>query len=373
MRILLCPDKYKGSLSAIEVCTALAEGLKVHIEAVDLVIHPLADGGDGSIEVLKNFLPLESISVDTVDPLGRKMKTSYSAFRDTAFIELASASGLVLLSESDRNPTYTSTLGTGVMMKNALERGFKNIYLYIGGSATNDAGIGIAQALGFVFLDKDKNELKPIGENLIKITSIVNKAEINFDEVKITVMCDVTNTMYGEDGAAYVYAAQKNANPEEIEILDLGLRNFAQCIKSQYDIDVAKMPGMGAAGAVGASLVGLMKAKLQNGFQMISDLTDLEQTMLDVDFVITGEGKIDATSFQGKVVGNVLALCEKHNLKCGIIGGMVDPLGEHSERFEFAKSVITYAEDFEDAMRSPKKYLKKIGEEISLALKKGIL
>ena len=371
MRILLCPDKFKGSLSAVEVCDTLAEGLKAQINNVEIISHPLADGGDGSIAVLKKYLALESISVDTVNPLGRQIKADYYAFKDTAFIELASASGLVLLSEADRNPIYTSTLGAGLMIKNALERGYKNIYLFIGGSATNDAGIGIACALGFVFLDKDQNKLEPIGGNLIRISSMVNKSEFNFDEVNIKVMCDVTNPMYGEDGAAYVYAAQKNASPKEIETLDKGLINFAQCLNNQIEKDLSKEPGMGAAGAVGASLVGLMKAELQIGFQMIAEFTHLEQAMQDVDFVITGEGKIDDTSFKGKVVGNVLALCEKYKIKCGIVGGKVDPLFDNAGRFEFVKSVISYAEDFEDAMQSPKKYLKKIGEEIGLVLKQG--
>ena len=223
MKILLCPDKFKGSLSAEQVCHAVREGLLSVDSNLEIISHPMADGGDGSIEILKSLLKLKGIKIQTLDGLKRNIEAKYYYNDDSAFIELASASGLVLLSKAERNPMTTSTLGTGLMMKDALERGFKKLYLFIGGSSTNDAGIGIAQALGFDFLDKKDSSLDPIGSNLGKIHKIVNNNLYNFENMEITVLCDVTNPMHGPNGAAFVYAAQKGATDQDIIYLDIVL------------------------------------------------------------------------------------------------------------------------------------------------------
>ena len=369
MNVVLCPDKFKGSLTSEEVCQALSTGiLRIHSKC-NIITHPMADGGDGSVKVIKTKLDLKEVFLHTVDPLGRDMEASYSVSMDAAFIELANASGLILLQDYERNPQFTSTRGTGLMIKDALEKGYKKIYLFIGGSATNDGGIGIAQALGFDFLAKNGDQLEPIGRNLDKIKTIRNNQHFDFKKIEIIVLCDVTNPMYGHNGAAHIYARQKGAMDEEIVKLDNGLKNYASILKQEMNKDLGEIPGMGAAGAVGASLVGLLGAEIQNGFQMLADLTQLEKKIEDADLVITGEGRIDQTSFQGKVVGNVLSLCKKNVTPCGIVGGMVDYLQESNADFIFIKSIISFAQDFKDAMSSPEKYLIKIGEEIGAFIK----
>ena len=348
----------------MEVCEHLSEGILGKYPACNIISSPMADGGDGSIEIIQSILNLTKISVPTVDPIGREITAQYFKSEDTAFIELASASGLVLLNEYERNPLFTSTRGTGLMIKHAIMNGLKKIYLFIGGSATNDAGIGIAQAIGFDFLSENDEQLEPTGRNLSKIKKINKNQLFDFDDVEIMVLCDVNNPMHGPTGAAHTYARQKGASDEDITELDLGLKNYDGILQNQLNKDLGTMAGMGAAGAVGASLVGLLDATLLNGFQMLSDLTQLETKIKNADLVITGEGKIDSTSFQGKVVGNVTKLCKKHQTPCGVISGMIEDQTFNKSNFLFLHSVISYSENINDAMTNAQKYLTMIGKEI---------
>ena len=368
MKILLCPDKFKGSLTAEEVCRSIRKGILRTNPTSQIVSHPMADGGDGSVDILIKKLNLNKVALETLDPLGRKISTAYYISKDAAFIELASASGISLLKTEERNPLYTSTEGTGLIIKNALDHGFKKIYLFIGGSATNDGGIGIANALGFDFLSKEGTKLKPLGQHLEKIKRIENQNFFDFESVDFTVLCDVKNPMHGTNGAAHIYGKQKGATPEEIQILDKGLKNYDDVLKQQFNQDIHTIPGMGAAGAVGASLVGLMQAQLRNGFEMIAQLTDFETQLKEADLVITGEGKIDSTSFNGKVVGNVLDSCKKNSKPCGVVGGIIEECEELNYPFAFSKSILPRANHQSDAMSSAKKYLIEIGEEIGSLL-----
>jgi len=368
MNIILCPDKFKGSLTSEEVCLTLRKGILSTGHECNIISHPMADGGDGSVEIIKARLDLKEVFVETVDPLGGEMKTNYFVSEDAAFIELANASGLILLKDYERNPLYTSTRGTGLMIRDALRKEYKKIYLFIGGSATNDGGIGIAQALGFDFLSENGDQLEPVGNSLDKITTIKNNQHFDFKNMHIVVFCDVTNPMHGLDGAAHIYARQKGAKDKDIQKLDDGLKNYDRVLTKLFNKDIGTMPGMGAAGAVGASLVGVLGAELQNGFQMLAELSDLESNIQNADLVITGEGKIDQTSFSGKVVGNVLSLCKKYDKPCGIVGGMIEDLKENKSHILFSKSIISRAENFNDAMTSPEKYLFEIGKEIGVLI-----
>ncbi len=366
MKILLCPDKFKGSLSAERVCSAVRKGLLSVDSNLEIISHPMADGGDGSIDILKSVLKLKSIKIKTLDGLKRNIEAKYYYNNDSAFIELASASGLILLDKAERNPMVTSTIGTGLMIKDALDRGLKKIYLFIGGSSTNDAGIGIAKAMGFDFLDKYGVALNPIGSNLGKIYKIENKSLYNFENIEITVLCDVTNPMHGPNGAAFTYAAQKGANNQDIISLDEGLKNYSSILKSHLNIDHSDQSGMGAAGAVSASLVGLLNANLHNGFEMLAHITRLEDAIKESDFVITGEGKVDLTSFQGKVVGNIVEICNKYQTPCGIIGGILENINSSDVKINFQKSIISIATDLDDAMTSTEHFLYIIGKEIAI-------
>ena len=369
MKILIAPDKFKGSMSAQEVCEAIGNGLKKIDSSLEIKYHPMADGGDGSLEILSSHLSLEKIEVKTVDPIGREISTHYFISSDAAFIEMANASGLVLLSKSERNPLFTSTIGTGKIIADAIKKGFKNIYLFLGGSATNDAGMGIATELDFQFLDEQKNELHPIGENLSKVKFIHSSPIFDFEKIKITLLCDVNNPMFGMDGAAFVYAPQKGANEKQVLLLDDGLKNFGSILKNHSNIDVSQLSGGGAAGAIGAGLVALLNAKLEKGFETIAQLTNLEKEIESADWVISGEGKLDEQSLQGKVVNGIANLCKKHNKPLSLLVGenKLSTYQIDSLKAKQIFSIIDKANNIQDAMSNGHLYLNKLSSQLNLS------
>ncbi|MEM7102826.1 MAG: glycerate kinase [Bacteroidota bacterium] len=324
MKILIAPDKFKGSLSAMEVCEAIGNGFLKSGKAFDLDYHPIADGGDGSVEVLVGHLDLQARVIDAQDPLGRGLRATYFTSANAAFIEVAAASGLVLLSEKERNPLLTSTTGSGKMVVDAIQKGFKTIYLFLGGSSTNDGGMGIAAELGFEFIETKGNGLKPIGENLSLVEHISYTPKIDLTEVKLILLCDVVNPLFGPNGAAHVYAPQKGANPHQVSQLDTGLRHFSQALMDKTKKDISQLPGSGAAGGIAASLVALLDASIESGFETISRLTKLEAKIETADLIISGEGKLDTQSYQGKVVGEISKLASKHQKPVALFVGKND-------------------------------------------------
>ncbi len=321
MKILIAPDKFKGSLTSFEVCNAVRTGLKKVKPAATVLEFPMADGGDGFAAIMKYYLHTDTIYCDTVDPLGRNMTAFYEwdEKNKTAIIEMAVASGLVLLKENERNPLRTSTFGSGLLIKDAITKGARKIILGLGGSATTDAGIGILVALGFQLIN-DKNELlQPSGENLCRIKSIVVPPVI--PDIQFEIACDVHNVLYGRQGAAYVYAPQKGANEEQVKQLDAGLKNFADRIKEKTGKDVAGIPGTGAAGGIAAGLLSFFNVELKKGIEMIVDASKIKEHITDVNMLITGEGKLDEQSGEGKVVGYMAALARQHNIPCIAVCG----------------------------------------------------
>ncbi|NNK89433.1 MAG: glycerate kinase [Saprospiraceae bacterium] len=319
MKILIASDKFKGSLSSLDVGQAIKNGVN-NIVGSECIIHPVADGGDGSLEVLESFLNLEKVHCQANDPLGRIIDSFYYSNDHTAYVELAIATGLVRLNENERNPMHTSTYGTGQQILDAIHTGNKIIYLFLGGSSTNDCGTGIASALGYRFLDSDRNILSPTGMNLKNIRYIDDE-EFKYRDIEFRIVCDVNNPLYGEKGAAKVYAKQKGASQDEINWLDDGLRNFAQLIRDTRNIDINQIAGAGAAGGIGAGLTALMNAEMIGGFQFMSELTNLEEAIKTADIVISGEGKIDESSLHGKVINGISGLCKRYQkplyLFCG--------------------------------------------------------
>lgn len=359
MKILIAPDKFKGSMSAQEVCVAIGNGLKKNNPSLDIIDHPMADGGDGSLEILSRHLPLKKNKIKTVDPIGREISTHYFTSSDAAFIEVASASGLVLLSENERNPLLTSTIGTGKMIANAISKGSQNIYLLLGGSATNDAGMGIATELGFNFLDKNKKELLPMGGNLSKVKFIHSSPIFDLEKIKFTLLCDVNNPMFGNSGAAHVYASQKGATEKQVQILDEGLKNFSEILKQKTGIDPSQIPGSGAAGGIGGGLVSLLNAELKNGFETIAQLTSLEKQIESADWVISGEGKLDEQSLQGKVISGVSNFCKKHQKPLSLFVGKNELTKKEIEtlKIEHVFSILEIAKNKDDAMNNGAFYL----------------
>ena len=365
MKILICADKFKGTLSAQGVCNALKTGILKSNSAVEIDTQPMADGGDGSLELLKSLWNLEEIRVEVHDPLFRKITSSYLSNGKEAFVELPLASGYALLQPDEKNPLKTTTLGTGELILDAFQKGHQKINLFIGGSSTNDAAIGIASALGYSFYDKNGIKLKPIGGNLINVQSI-KKSELveKIKSIDLRVVCDVNNPFYGEKGAAKVYARQKGADDQAIKILEQGLRNIDSVFESTGMGSVQNFSGAGAAGGVGGGMKAMFGTDLIPGTQLFIELFNLENRIQNSDVVICGEGQLDSQSLDGKVVAGVLELCTKYEKPLILVCGKNDLKGvpNHSKMQVF--STLDIAPTISESMNNPSKYLELIGNEL---------
>ncbi|MCD4794807.1 MAG: glycerate kinase [Bacteroidales bacterium] len=323
-KILLAFDKFKYTLTAEQVTAAVRKGITSVRN--DLLIHriPVADGGEGTADILSHFFKCKKISTEVNNPLFRKISVQYyySSDNQTAVIDISEASGLFLLKEEERNPLLTSTYGTGEMILDAVKKGAKKIILGLGGSATTDAGTGAAKALGYKFLTKSGEVINPLGKNLVNISNIDDTEVIfPFDKIKIIALYDVDNILYGKAGAAFTYSEQKGANQDELKILDVGLKNIAKIIKRKYGKDVSKLIGGGAAGGFGAGAFAFLRAELQSGSDTLLRLADFESKIKDADLIITGEGKFDIQSFQGKITGKIIEKAQEYNIPVIVICG----------------------------------------------------
>ena len=357
MKFVIAPDKYKGSLTAFEFCNAVEEGIIKALGKVDIIKMPLADGGDGTIDVVKHYLKGDIIKVKVSDPLFRIIEAAYlfSSEIGISYIEMAEASGLKLLKEDERNCMLTTTLGTGELIGDALQKGTKEIILGIGGSATNDGGMGMASALGFRFLDKNNAVLEPRGENLIYIKTI-DSSGVNplLKNVRVKVACDVTNPLYGKNGAAYIYASQKGALNEDLEALDNGLRNYSKIVKTHFGIDTQQIEGAGAAGGMGAGSVVFLNAQLTSGIDLIKELADFDATIKGADWIITGEGKLDDQTLSGKTISGVIKSAKNQNIPVAALCGSVNISVETQKELglTYAISIVKGISDLEEAMAS---------------------
>lgn len=357
MKILIVPDKFKGSLSAKEVCHAVSEALLEIDSSYEITQVPLADGGEGTFEILVEHSKGEIKTKWVADPIQRPIQAQYGLSDDgtTAFIEMAKASGLQLLKETERDPLLTSTKGTGQLILDALDEGATNVILGIGGSATNDAGIGMAHALGFRFLNKHEEILNPVGQSLAEIDSIDRThVDVRLRTINFTVLCDVDNPLYGPQGAAYVYGPQKGATAESVKELDGGLKHFSDLIKQTLNQEL-NFPGAGAAGGLGAGAKLFLHANFKRGIDYISELTGLEEKINTSDLIITGEGRVDQQTFSGKVVGYVLSKAHQHKKPVFIICGQCNLSTDELSKFG-ANRVITlvnHPSEMDTAMTQP--------------------
>lgn len=313
MKILIAPDKFKGTLSAEEVCELIAKALRQLDPNCSLDSIPLADGGEGTAKLLTAQNRGQWISCEASDPLFRKIQTGYGISGDgsTAYMEMAAASGLSLLTPAERNPMKTTSLGTGELIADALNHNVRKIVLAIGGSATNDAGLGMAAALGAEFFDAQQQLLKPIGENLTQLHSMnLTKLRTRLQSVSVTVLCDVNNPLVGPQGAAYVFAPQKGADAKTVEFLNHGLLNFESVVKQELNLSV-NFPGAGAAGGLGAGAKAFLQATLIPGIDYVLNTFQVANRVEQADLVITGEGKLDAQTLSGKVVQGVVKLARQ--------------------------------------------------------------
>ena len=365
MNILLAPDKFKGSMSALEVCNSIVKGLKKNNSNLNILSCPMADGGEGSLEIINHYLKLNPVQLTVNDPLFRPIKSTYYLSKKNAYIQMSSASGLILLKKEERNCMLTSSYGTGELILDSLKKGARSINLFIGGSATNDGGIGLASALGYRFFDSSGSLINPIGKYLSSIDKI-DKSQLLFnpEEVEVKVVCDVNNPLYGKNGAAHVYASQKGASLIEIDQLNEGLINLASKL-IQYDFPaIAKVPGAGAAGGVGGGAIAFLNAKLASGIQTFIDLTQLETLIKECDLVITGEGKLDSQTLQGKVVSGVCSLAKKHKKEIIGICGEAEKNVSNKLGFKKVYTILDRTNSVKEAIEKTDEYLADICIEI---------
>jgi glycerate kinase len=327
MRITLAFDSFKGSLRSDEAANAFEEGLRTVLPDCEVRKAYVADGGEGTMEAIVRSLNGNIIEKTVNDPIGRNIKARYGIIDNgqTAVIEMAEASGLVLLKPKERNPMQTTTYGTGELIVDAIRRGCRKMLIGIGGSATNDGGTGMLSALGFRFLDEKGNVLYGRGSELNKIALIdTHQVLPELRECEFIVACDVTAPLYGPNGAAYVFAPQKGADTEMVEALDKGLKNFAKAIKLFNGKDIAYMPGGGAAGGMGAGMCALLDARLGRGIDMVLDAIRFDEIIKGSDIVVTGEGKIDRQTSMGKTPSGILRRASNQNIPVIAIGGQVE-------------------------------------------------
>ena len=345
MKILIATDKFKDSLTAKQVCEGLQRGILRTFPSAKIEILPLADGGEGTLETLQSVLGGEFIECEVNDPLSRKIKANYLWIKEkqTAIIEMARASGIELLKQNERNCLITSTYGTGELINNALEKGAKEIILTVGGSATNDAGIGMATALGYKFFDKRSKILAPIGENLAEISLInIEKIHPKLFQTKFIVATDVSNPFYGTEGAAYEFSPQKGADNQAVKVLDLGLQNLNQLIKKDFNIDLQTVSGSGAGGGIGGGAVAFLKAEIKSAAQWILEINQIGNKLKNVDLLITGEGKIDNQTWKGKLISQLVLQAEMTEtpviLVCGTLHDVESIIAKHG--IIYASSIL---------------------------------
>ena len=343
MKIVIASDSFKGSLASIEVARSIEMGILDVFPSCDIVKVAVADGGEGTMDALCQSLGGKVVRIPVEDPIGRTINASYVILEDgnTAVLEMSSASGLTLLTPAERNPMLTSTYGTGQLIDDAIGRGCRRFLVGIGGSATNDAGMGMLTALGYRFLDAEGNELPGAGASLSKVCGIdCTRVSQAVRDSEFIVACDVDSPLYGPDGAAYVFAPQKGADPDMVKALDDGLRHYADVVASytgkipmhggpsctgETSImkDAASMPGAGAAGGLGYAFVAFFGARLQRGVDMVLDAVGFDSIIEGADLVITGEGRIDAQTLTGKTPYGVLQRASRQNIPVIALAGSV--------------------------------------------------
>ena len=330
MKIVIAIDSFKGSLTSTEAGQAVMDSIQSLSPHCQTELIPIADGGEGMLSVMMNTTQGRPQSLEAHNPCMEKIAANYGISHDgqIAFIEMANISGLPLIKKEQQNPMKTTTYGTGELIRDALDKGCTKFIIGIGGSATNDAGTGMLQALGFQFLDKNRKALGQGGEMLSQIVHIDRQnVHPSLKNAHFIVACDVQNPFYGPNGAAAVYARQKGADDAMIEELDRGMRSFAQVILKETGRDISNIPGSGAAGGMGGGMLAFLNAELRSGADLLLDLSQFESKIADADLIITGEGRIDRQSLMGKIPGKILEIGKRKGIPVIAIAGRVEDEG----------------------------------------------
>ena len=378
MKFVIAPDSFKGSLTALEVSESIEKGIKKVFEDAVIEKIPMADGGEGTVQSLVDSTGGRIVNINVKGPVLKDVNAFYGILGDekTAIIEMAAASGLPLVSEEEKNPMITTSYGTGELIRDALDKGCRNIIIGLGGSATNDGGAGMLKALGVQFLDSKGEDVGFGGESLGKICNIdLTNMDSRIKECRITAACDVNNPLCGTEGASYVFGPQKGADEEMVKELDSNLANYAEIIKKDLKTDIINEPGSGAAGGMGAGLMAFLNAKLERGIDIVIKLTNLEEKIKKADVVFTGEGMMDYQTAFGKTPYGVAKVAKKYNLPViGITGG----IGKGAETlydkgFDSVFSIVDKPMPLIDAMTDGKELIERAAERIMRAIKVNII
>lgn len=356
MKIIVAPDSYKDCLSAVKVAQAMEEGLRLTREHLEIVRMPVADGGEGTVEAMIAGAGGEIVRTKVTGPLRNEIDSFFGILSDkkTAVIEMAAASGLELVPPNHRNPLNTTTFGTGELILAALDSGCTNIILGVGGSSTNDCGMGMAQALGVVFFDENQVPLSYGGRYMNEIRFFTDaNLDPRVKKANIRVACDVTNPLFGENGAAYVYGAQKGASGRQIKHLDEGLQNISKVIKEISKIDISEIPGSGAAGGLAGGLVAFTGAKLEKGIDIVMETCGFKKQLKNTDLILTGEGKTDFQTAFGKVPVGISKVAKEFGIPVICISGALGKNYEdvYKEGILAAFSISTGAIDLEKSIK----------------------
>jgi glycerate kinase len=367
-KIVIAPDSFKGTMSSVEVCNIIEEGIKNICPDICTVKVPIADGGEGTVEAFLTAMPGKKVYASVKGPYFEDIDACYGILDSgtTAIIEMAAASGLHLVGRN-MNPSATTTFGTGQLIKDAIDKGCRKIIIGIGGSATNDGGIGMAAALGVRFARNDGSSVPLTGSGLESIENIDISGRYKLlDECEILVACDVDSPLYGADGAAYIFAPQKGADEQMVKYLDSNLRHFAGILLKDLRINVQDLPGSGAAGGLGAGLAAFTGAKLISGIKIVLDTVNFNELIKDADLVITGEGRIDSQSMHGKVISGVAEEARRRNVPVIAIAGDIgdDYHSIYSKGISAVFSINRRAIPFGQARKRCKSDLKATAEDI---------
>ncbi len=355
-KIIICPDSFKGSLSARKAAESIAKGIERFDGEAEIVLLPIADGGEGTLDAMVSAG--SRIKKTVRDPLGRYIEAEYGYAGDTAIIEMASAAGLCLLGEDERSAADTSTYGVGELILDALDRGYRKLMITVGGSATNDGGSGMLEALGGIFYDKNGNQMTELcGRKLGQISKIdISNIDNRLFETEITFACDVTNPMIGERGATRIYGPQKGADAETLDMLESGMSNYADRL-AEIGTDVRSTPGSGAGGALPSPLLCICNAKIRSGIDSVLSALDFDEKLCGVDLVITGEGKIDRQSAFGKAISGVVHRAAERGIP---VLALVGTCGEGAEEL---KSIgLTHIAAISDIAQTPEQSFTHAGE-----------
>jgi len=375
MRVIFASDSFRGSLSSEKANATLERAAKDVFGTITSKMIEIADGGEGTLEaIMASDNGYEEVWLNVSGPLGEPMKTFYIRKDNQAVVEMAKASGLPLVKPEDRNPLYTTTEGTGELMRHALENGCTDIYVAIGGSATNDGGLGAMTALGYRFLDAEGNPLAGIGKSLKAVEKIDDTNVIGqIKEAKFTVMCDVTNPLTGPKGATHVFGPQKGAVGDILTRLEDGMVHYQAVVEAYIGKDISKVKGLGAAGGLGGALYAFLGATMKSGIDVLLDLCNFESLLDEADIIVTGEGKTDFQSAYGKVIYGIAKRCKAKNKPVFVISGALD--GDLDALYDIGvvsmTATVCKITSIEDAMEHAEEYLYNAAIRTFRAIKAG--